>query len=298
MKWNKLGRIFNIKKTELKNTYAQCPVVEDLNTRWRVYYASRCKENKSRIFYFDIDPENPQQILNAPDEPLFELGKAGTFDCDGIMPSCVINDKFYLVGWNSYSNPPYRLSIGVAVKEGHNWKKLEGPIMDRFVGDPYSCTSPFVMQEDNTYKMWYSSISEWKEIKGKMECKYNIKYAISQDGIDWRRHNITCIDYDNFADAICWQNVWKDGFYKMIYCYRSADGFREDTNNSYRIGYAESKDGMKWIRKDSKVGIARSKNKKDWDHEMMAYPRIHKKFMFYNGNGFGKSGIGVAKLLT
>jgi len=37
-----------------------------------------------------------------------------------------------------------------------------------------------------------------------------------------------------------------------------------------------------------------------WDSEMLAYPFFYKHnekvYMFYNGNGFGKSGFGYAEL--
>ena len=63
-------------------------------------------------------------------------------------------------------------------------------------------------------------------------------------------------------------------------------------------GYAESNDGLEWKRKDEEVGIETSDN--GWDSEMLAYPYIYKHnekiYMFYNGNGFGKSGFGYAEL--
>ena len=71
-----------------------------------------------------------------------------------------------------------------------------------------------------------------------------------------------------------------------------------DKENSYRIGYAESKDGITWKRLDDKAGIERSKF--GWDSEMMSYPNVikyqDKIYMFYNGNGFGQSGFGYAIL--
>lgn len=302
MKWEKLGKIFDIKKTPLKQSHAQCPVVEDLNDKWRIYYSSRCKENKSRVFYFDVEVNNPFKILNAPDEPVFELGERGLFDCDGLMPSCIadfgIYKKFYLVGWNVKVSVPYQQSIGVATKKQGYWEKIKSPVLDRNLADPYACTSPFVLYEESIYKMWYSSITEWEEIGGRLECKYNIKHAYSSDGFHWRIPNTICLDYDEFTDAICWQHIWREGFYKMVYCYRSNKEFRTNRNHSYKLGYAESKDGITWKRKDNEVGIDKSNDENDWDYNMIAYPRIHKGFMFYNGNDFGKSGIGVAKLVS
>ena len=77
----------------------------------------------------------------------------------------------------------------------------------------------------------------------------------------------------------------------MWYCYRGRDF-------AYRIGYAESEDAIRWCRRDVEAGISASQG--GWDSEMICYPYIfdHKgeRYMLYNGNGYGASGIGLAVL--
>lgn len=77
--------------------------------------------------------------------------------------------------------------------------------------------------------------------------------------------------------------------YKLRYSYRG---------DFYRIGYAESIDGLSWIRKENMAGIAVSKT--GWDSEMIAYPFIfdhnEQRYMLYNGNNYGKTGFGIAVL--
>ena len=50
------------------------------------------------------------------------------------------------------------------------------------------------------------------------------------------------------------------------------------------MGYALSKNGINWKRKDNLIGIFKSK--KGWDSEMITYPNViyhdNKYFMFYN----------------
>ena len=57
-------------------------------------------------------------------------------------------------------------------------------------------------------------------------------------------------------------------------------------------------DGIKWQRKDSEAGISVSKS--GWDSEMIEYACVFnhkdKKYMLYNGNGYGENGIGLAIL--
>ena len=69
-----------------------------------------------------------------------------------------------------------------------------------------------------------------------------------------------------------------------------------NVGNGYRIGYAQSKDGMSWTRIDKQVGINLSTS--GWDSQAQSYPYIvdtnYGRYMFYNGNGFGRSGFGIA----
>jgi hypothetical protein len=66
--------------------------------------------------------------------------------------------------------------------------------------------------------------------------------------------------------------------------------------SGYRIGYATSPDGYSWQRRDSEAGIGCSAE--GWDSEMICYsaivPYSGTLLMFYNGNGYGRTGIGVA----
>ena len=78
-----------------------------------------------------------------------------------------------------------------------------------------------------------------------------------------------------------------DGLYKMWYCYAAPD---------YKIGYAESKDGEQWTRLDQWNTIKLSRE--GWDSEMQCYPFVFKhkgkEYMLYNGNDYGRLGIGYA----
>lgn len=130
----------------------------------------------------------------------------------------------------------------------------------------------------------------------KVEPVYDLHYAYSRDGINWEvTDSVSCISGNN--EAIAQPCVVKENNkYYMWYSYRKTLDYRTNKDNSYRIGYAESGDGTNWIRKDEAVGIAVSET--GWDSEMIEYPYVikikDKWVMFYNGNGFGKSGIGLA----
>ena len=83
----------------------------------------------------------------------------------------------------------------------------------------------------------------------------------------------------------------------MYYSYRGREKFRKNEKNTYRIGVAKSENLINWMRQDSLMNLNVTKN--SWDSNMLAYPKIIKLnknyVMFYNGNDFGQSGIGIAK---
>ena len=67
--------------------------------------------------------------------------------------------------------------------------------------------------------------------------------------------------------------------------------------STYRIRKATSKDGIKWERtKEIELDVSES----GWDSEMVCYPYVFeyngKLYMLYNGNNYGKTGIGLAVL--
>ena len=68
--------------------------------------------------------------------------------------------------------------------------------------------------------------------------------------------------------------------------------------SQYKIGYAESTDGINWNRLDDEVGITTSDA--GWDADMICYPCVFRHggntYMLYNGNNFGGDGIGLAIL--
>ncbi|MBK8551405.1 MAG: hypothetical protein IPL53_10250 [Ignavibacteria bacterium] len=87
----------------------------------------------------------------------------------------------------------------------------------------------------------------------------------------------------------------ENGLYKMWYSYREGKNIR-----TYRIGYAESKDGIKWERKDQEIEMDVSDS--GWDSEMIEYSYLYdfkgKRYMLYNGNSYGKAGVGLAVLIN
>ena len=309
MRWKKQGLIFCADKQKpWMQTHSQVPCVYLRNDGvLRIFFASRDERGRSNVSYIDVDPNDPKKVLGICERPLLEYGPIGTFDDCGAMPSWIVRNGtktyMYYIGWTVRNTVPYHNSIGLAVSDddGNTFKKYSmGPLFSPTVHEPYFTGTSCVLVENGVWKNWYLSCTKWEVIDGRAEPFYNIKYATSEDGINWKREGQVAIDYaDEKEGGIVRASVIKEnGAYKMWYSHRNGQDYRQNTMNSYRIGYAESSDGVSWVRKDHDVGIDISQT--GWDSEMLAYPHVidhqGERLMFYNGNGFGRSGLGYAVL--
>jgi predicted GH43/DUF377 family glycosyl hydrolase len=303
MEWEKKGLIFNVEKnSDWMYSHAAVPFAEHVKDDiFRIYFTTRDSKNRSHGAFIEVDIKNPKRILNISPEPIIKPGPLGSFDDSGTMPTCMVNFQnkkyLYYVGWSLGITVPFYFYIGMAENDGSNYqyKKISPvPILDRDKTDPYLTASPSIILENSVWKMWYVSCERWKiDESGHPKHFYNIKYAESKNGIEWIRPDIICIPFKNAEEyAISRPNVVRDkNHYKMFYSYRGGKA-------TYRIGYAESNDGIHWTRKDDEIGIDLSSG--GWDSEMIAYPFVftHKDitYMLYNGNGYGRSGFGYAIL--
>jgi hypothetical protein len=303
--WEKKGLVFNVDGSfEWNKSHAQVPVVDTLEDRLRIYFATRNSFGKSNISFIEVEKTNPKKIIFECRDILLPFGNLGSFDDSGIMPSSIINvnNKKYLyyIGWTTRQTVPYQNAIGLAISEdrGLTFSKIsEGPIISVNHIEPYFSGTSFVIFENDIFKMWYLSCIKWSVFEGKTEPIYNIKYAESKNGIDWLQTAKVAIELNADEGGLVSASVIKiDGIYKMWFGKRKKSNYRENIENTYRIGYAESIDGIIWIRKDDNAGIDLSKS--GWDSEMISYPYVVKYnnelHMFYNGNGFGNSGFGYA----
>ena len=286
-------------------SHAQMPVVDLISEDVaRIYFGTRNAEIHTVTTYIEVVASRPQEVLYVHDKPVLSCGELGCFDDGGAMLSWILTHQgkkyFYYVGWNAGVTVGYRNSIGVAVSEDGGktvTRMFKGPIVDRSKTEPQFCSTPCVMVENGKWRMWYLNGVSWKKIDGHSEPLTHIKYAESDNGIDWVRNGQIVVDIRSDEGGVAKPHVLKeDGIYKMWYCYRGAADYRKNPSHAYRIGYAESPDGIAWQRMDDKAGIDVSAG--EWDSVMLAYPYVYKhkgrKYLVYNGDGFGQTGIGYA----
>jgi hypothetical protein len=260
----------------------------------RLYFSARDDQGRSHVGRAELELASSESDVRVSADPVLVPGAIGAFDDSGVTTSCLVDDGerelLYYTGWSLGVTVPFYLQVGCAVgRDGGEFERVSSaPLLERSEVDPYLTASPWVLIDDGRWRMWYVSGTGWDLTDGVPRHRYHIKYAESGDGFSWERTGIVCIDFRGEEEyAISRPCVVKDGdLYRMWF---SARG------DAYRIGYAESGDGVRWERKDEEAGIQSSG---DWDSEMQAYPAIvdHRgtRYLLYNGNDYGRTGIGWA----
>lgn len=305
-RWEKLGLLFGPDgSVPWMRSHAQLPVVTPSplgGDRFHVYFASRDADSRSHVGMATIELGDRPRVLSLEREPLLRPGPLGAFDADGVYPSSLVRvgseDRLYYIGWLRGARGPLFLSaIGLATAPAGSRqfaRASAAPLVDRGPHDPCLVTSPFVFHEEGLWRMVYVSGVKWTEQAGELHSHYHLKTATSADGIVWDRRGQIAIDFRDAGETNiarpCVVRV-NDGW-QMWFCAASPPA-------KYRMGFAESHDGITWTRRDDRAGIEPSADPSAFDSEMVAYPYVvrHRgaEFLFYNGNGFGRDGFAVAR---
>ena len=304
MHWRKLGHIFTADQhSDWMFSHAMIPVAEHLEgDRYRIYFSPRDKHNRGHGAYLDIDMNEPLKVQYLHDRPVLEPGDLGCFDDSGALPNALVltdtGKRLYYTGINLGVTVKIRNSIGLAEwdESQHRFvRTFPGPVIDRTRERPHFVATPEVKLEDGRYRAWFTSCVRWEHVDGEAKHYYNLEYAESDDGVSWDRDGTIAVDFaDGFEYALGVPRVLKDGnLYKMWFCSRASA--EEPT---YRIRYAESPDGIRWTRRPDGPGL--SVSDQGWDSDMVCYPFVFdhggERYMLYTGNGYGRSGFGIAVL--
>ena len=312
--WKKEGQLFN--PTEVKNRnwlkeFAQAPSVLLYDDFVRVYFSCRPPADEKGQYvsysaFVDLKRKNLSEIISVSENPILKLGELGTFDEFGTYPVSVIryqNEvRAYYAGWTRCESVPFNVAIGYAVSKdgGLTFEKIgSGPILSYSIDEPFILSGPKIRRFNNKWYLFYIAGKKWILDNGKPEPVYSIRMAISDDGVNWIKHNKDLIPArieENEAQASP-DVFYYEGKYHMFFCYRHSANYRSKAKG-YRIGYASSTDLENWIREDDKAGIDVSEE--GWDSEMISYPHVFeldgKIYMMYLGNHVGKYGFGLAEL--
>lgn len=271
----------------------------------RVFFTSLDEEGRGRPIYVDVDSSNPTQVIGTSESPLMDIGKPGAFDDNGLMVLSMVqmpaNHLFmYYAGFEICTQIRYRIFTGLAQSNdnGVTFKRLsQVPILDRSESELHIRGGSFVLFDEGKFKLWYVGGDSWTEIAGKKMPIYDLRYLESNDGIKWGESGqvvMPIVDEDEHGFGRPWVIKRGPKDYQLFY------SIRRRSFSAYRLGYAESTDGINWTRKDSEMGLDVTPG--EFDSDAIMYSAIisvgNKTYCFYNGNNFGEKGFAVAELVA
>ncbi|HRD69440.1 MAG TPA: hypothetical protein PK657_04795 [Legionella sp.] len=266
--------------------------------------AFTCRDSKSRSHVFLSYADLSTGTLKLLGEPKLALapGDQGYFDCDGVISVCIVTHKnqhyLYFVGWQNLPENLWCCDTGRAIlnlDELTLKKEFPGPVLGRDKNNPLFAAATAFHIKDDIWHTWYNSGIKWEKRENGWHHHYGIHHASSKDGIDWDCDPGMCLPFaDEYEYAFGRPSVYfKNNIYYMWFAHRATKEI-----DTYRIGFAYSKDGLHWVRNDKISGIDVSIE--GWDSQMICYPYIfeHKGqlYMLYNGNNYGQTGFGLAQL--
>jgi hypothetical protein len=314
MNWHKLGRVFNPTDYPGRPTwmreYAQAPATLVFDDFVRVYFSCRPERDSNGQYvsysaFVDLDRQDLFRIVNIAQQPVFELGKLGTFDEFGTYPMSVIRNGSevwaYYAGWTRCESVPFNVAIGFGRSDdnGVTFKKLgDGPLLEYTPDEPFTMSGPKIRFFDGKFFLFYIAGDTWVVKDGKPEISHKIRMATSEDGMNWTKlhKNLVADNWGQNESQASPDVFHANGKYHMFFCGWVPRDFRQ--TRLRKIGYACSTDLVNWVRDDSKAGIDISEV--GFDNEMVAYPHVfeldNQIYMLYLGNEVGRFGFGLARL--
>lgn len=305
MQWNKLGVVWKPKGNKTwARTHAAIPTPYMLDDETiRVYVTCLDEHGRGRPGFVDVASRNPKEIITISSEPILDIGHPGCFDDNGLMALSVLNYKnniyMYYAGFELCTKIRYRIFTGLAMSEdgGLTFSRMRSvPVMDRSDEESFFRCGNFALVENDLVRMWYIAGSSWTTIAGKSMPVYDLRYQESFNGIDWKpagQLSMAITESDEHGFGRPW--VVKRGPHDFQLFY----SIRRRSLGAYRLGYAESSDGIHWVRKDSEMNLDVSE--RGFDSQAIMYGAVvsahGKTYCFYNGNNFGEDGFAVAELL-
>lgn len=297
--WRKVGRVYfpsGGRHPKLASHASNPLAVHIAGDAYRVFYSARDEANRSSVGAVDLNLATGKILTDHP-EPFFEFAPGGFFS-DGISIGCVYNlpdgrRLLLFMGWKTLPEGRWRGEIGVLDLSPDLTLSLasDAPLLGVGGDDPISVSYPWVERDaDGSYTMWYGSTHDWGAAEREMT--HLLHRATSENGWTWRRRGPCLTCPSSVASAFSRPTVLRDrdGLMHMWFSFRGGQG------GSYRIGHAVSERGDDWRLALGECCLDTSEM--GWDSEMTAYPFVLRHggaaYMLYNGNGYGKTGFGLA----
>lgn len=295
---NRLGRIFDPQQFQLNGTslsHAANPVVIKVNRNlFRIFFNSRDEKQRSSVYSIDFDLSTLRLIPDTL-RVQFLLNSSNSYFKDGVS----LGSHFELggvnwIGFMGWINPPAKHWYGTIGKfqlnDNFDFERIEeNPWFDLDNHNQISLSYPAVYASKNIMHVWYGTTLSWDGGNGEMI--HILKEKISRD----------CVRFESTNRVVEWKMGESQAFsrpailqihdhFLMAYSVRG-------NKTKYRIGFGLIEDNSSIVKQMCTFYASTSK----WESEMVEYPYLVSHgdsiFMFYNGNDYGRSGIGLAQLV-
>lgn len=293
--WRKLGRVLQAAGDPLSRSHVMLPTPWVMADRVRVFFAACDAQLRGRIFSADFAPEPPFPILEVSPEPVFDLGPAGAFDCDGVNPSQALEVEGRLallyIGWRrGPAEAPYTLIAGLAVSEdeGRSFRRWKAPLLAPIAGERLFRTAPFATRTDDGWRMLYIGGDRFVAGEGGRALPvYSLMQAESGSLLDWAGPGRELI-----APALDGGEL---GFGRPLL----TDDGRLMVSVRTRSGYAlmESREPFVPGAGRPPMDAVIPPPHEPWEAGMTCFGAPCAigpyELLFYNGDGYGRSGLGL-----
>jgi predicted GH43/DUF377 family glycosyl hydrolase len=202
--------------------------------------------------------------------PVMSGGGAGSWNYHVLNPFVLFNnDSSRYEMWFAGVSATDLWKIGFATSpDGASWQVYPSPVLSPDPGawDQFILVAPCVIRENHQYKMWYSAFTS-------STGPSYIGYATSADGIHWDKSPLNPILAPGSA-------VWEGGGPLQCTVMSYSGGYKmwyaawKGANDTIRIGYATSTDGMSWQRDTVHNPIFNVGAPGQWDGRVAGWPMV------------------------
>lgn len=299
----KLGLIFepkNISEKWISHAMAPTSCINVDNKSISIFVGGWDKTGISRIYKIVVDLFNPLNVKQIQGECVLDIGSDGCFDENGVFPGHIsIIDKNIFLSYTGFQIgakiPHYNFSGLAILREGIFHKLSRVPFLDRHDEGLYVRAGHSFIREDNKYISVYSSGSTFQYVGNKFRPNYNVFLKITsgleREFFSSSGHEIVSFSSDEHG-------LGRPQIFKLNMCYFVLYTSRT-IDMKYSIGISYSYNLENWTRYE--WDISQFKQPDSFDSEMVYFPSFVQTsenggYIFYSGNGFGRSGLGVFKV--
>jgi hypothetical protein len=264
--------------------------------RVRLFYAACDTDMRARVFFADFEREPPFRVIGRSPGPVLDLGPPGAFDCDGVNATQAFEAEGRLallyVGWRrGPAETPYTLFAGTAFSDdaGGRFDRTGAPLLAPCAGERLFRTAAFIEPRPDGYRMIYIGGDAFVGgADGKRLPIYSLRELESSSLWDWKAPSRVLMapaeGEIGFGRPVSYQT---GGDRRLMLSVRTEAGYRlVETAREFDPG---ARPAMYEV-------IQRPFE--DWEREMICFGAPCRagdyELLFYNGNGYGRSGAGLA----